>query len=1600
VLAAIWAEVLGVERVGAHENFFELGGHSLMASEVMFRVRKLYQVAFPLRKLFDAPTLSGLAQAIDAEKFSAPGNEIPRLRPRGSGARVPLSYAQEGAWFIDQLERGVAFNIPLALRVQGPLSLEALEWALNAVVRRHEVLRTTFAEIEGQPVQVVAPSLSVSIAEVPIQGGDDELLRKVIETARQPFDLARGPLLRMVALRLDAEDTVLVLTVHHGVFDGWSVSILLSELGVFYGSRLADSEPTLPELPVQYGDYAIWQRETLATGFLEPQIGYWMQQLSQHPVALSLPTDRPESTARLFRGNVVSLPLSETLSLSLRALGRREGSTLFMVLLGAFQALLARYSGQDDIVVGTPIANRNQPEQERLIGFCVNLLALRTDLSGNPSFLQLVERVREVCLAAYRHQDLPFGLVVQKLHPDRHLSHSPIFQVQFSLQTARTDEVRLPGLRLSWLSSAASVSDELRNLLVEATPATDPLFLYATDTGTDIHLLMHYRSDLFEAATIDRMMRHLVLLLEGGVADAGRPVFEIALAGRDEIEQLTALASGMALPIASGIGIHHLFEARSEQMPDAVAVVLADPAAEDRITFRRLNERANQIAGHLQSRGAGPGVRVGICLERSLERIAAVLGVLKAGAAYVPLDPSYPDERLRYMAADADIRLQLTKESLAESFSEPIALDRPVPIGDLDLAYVIYTSGSTGRPKGVMAPHRSLINAYCAWEQAYQLRAGQYHLQMASFSFDVFAGDFVRALSSGGTLVLCPPESLLVPEDLHRLLAEYRVACAEFVPATVRLLIEHLEQSGQSLEWMERIIVGSDSWSCREYERLRQLAGRQARVVNSYGVAEATIDSSYLESLPEGSSAGERVPIGHPFANTETWILDPGLQPVPVGVTGELHIGGLGLARGYLARPDRTAERFLPHPFSRRSGERLYRTGDRARWSRDGEIEFLGRGDEQVKIRGFRVETREIEALLAEHPGVREAVVVARDSPTGEKRLVAYAVLHGEPDATPGELRAFLEARLPPYMMPAALLLLDRLPLTPNGKVDRRALPAPDVGRPEWTGAYVEPRTQTEIEIARIWAEELHLDRVGARDNFFAIGGHSLLAAKVMARLRGRLQLDLSLRELFRNPTVAALAQATDLTLATGRAAADPGLDLEREVELDASIVASDEPFAAPARMERVLLTGATGFLGAFLLREALCETNADVYCLVRADSLEEASKKLRRALEKYGLWEGAVGRRVIPVLGDLGEPRLGLSPEQYEELGASLDLIYHNGAQVNAVYPYALLKAANVSGTAEVLRLACHLRVKPVHYVSTISVFSPESLASGVMDERFVVDGGSSLAGGYAQSKWVAERLLNLAAERGVPVSIYRPGRISGDSRTGLWIPDRWLTDSLQTLLELGSLPRLPEDLPIELVPVDYVAQAIVRLSRQPESLGKAFHLVNPHPVAWRDLVDRLSAVGSPLPEMEPRRWAHELLQFARSHPTSFLHPLVDLVPPDLLARWEDSEAAAPAPGSWIRIDCTNTLEGLKDHPVSCPPVVELLDRYLTYFVESGLLIPPPNARDMRVGIQVGAPGPSAGRPSARARSERAMRKEASPREEARGMGPQRTDEGQRHDA
>jgi len=1126
IVAGIWAQILGLERVGIHDNFFELGGHSLLATRLVSRLRDDLQVEVPLRTLFETPTVAGLAESIRRKMWAAQDLSIPPIQPVPRDRDLPLSFAQQRLWFLDQLEPGSPFyNIPTAVRLTGPLDVAALERTLNEIVRRHEALRTTFETVDGRARQVIAPELTVplpvtDLTDLPETEREAEALQLATQEAQRPFDLARGPLLRARLLRLGREDHVALLTMHHIVSDGWSMGILIQEIAALYEAFSSGRPSPLQELPIQYADFAHWQREWLQGEILEAQLSYWKQQLDGSPPLLELPTDRPRPAVQSFRGRTQAFALPKDLSKAIKDLGHQEGATLFMTLLAAFQSLLYRYTGQETINVGTPIANRTQSEIEGLIGFFVNTLVMRADLSGDPSFRELLKRVREMALGAYAHQDLPFEMLVDALQPERNLSHSPLFQVMFVLQEAPMGAQALSNLTL-------------RGVEAETGVAKFDLTLSMAEDGDGLGGVFEYNVDLFDAATIERMIAHFQRLLEGIVADPNRPISELPLLTEAEREQLLVEWNDTQADYPQACCIHKLFEAQVEWTSDAVAVVFEG----EKLTYDELNRQANQLAHHLRKLGVGPETLVGICVERSPEMIVGLLGILKAGGAYVPLDPTYPQERLAFMLEDTRSPVLLTQAHLLDRLDvirnmqhvtcldadwETIAQEGDAnPINGVrseNLAYVIYTSGSTGRPKGVLITHQSLVHSISA-RFIYYREPVTSLLLLPSFAFDASVVGIFWTLCQGGTLVIPQPGFEQDLPQIPELIAKNRISHLLGLPSLHALLLEQGEP--QQMASLRTAVVGGEACTRELTERHNELLP-QTSLFNEYGPTEGTVWCSVYESRPQELET--RVPIGRPIANAQIYLLDSHLQPAPVGVPGELHIGGAGVARGYLNRPELTAERFIPDPFSDEPGARLYKTGDLARYQPDGNIEFLGRIDYQVKVRGFRIELGEIEAVLGQHPAVQAAVVLAREDEPGEKRLVAYVVPEGEAAPSVSELRSFLKEKLPEYMVPSAFVTLDTLPLTPTGKVDRRALPAPDRARPELEAVYVAPRTRQEEILADIWAQVLGVERVGVHDTFFELGGDSILSIQVIARAN-QAGLQLSPKQIFQYPTIEGLAK-------------------------------------------------------------------------------------------------------------------------------------------------------------------------------------------------------------------------------------------------------------------------------------------------------------------------------------------------------------------------------------------------------------------------------------------------------------------------------------------
>ncbi len=1138
LLAGIFAEVLGVERVGAQESFFELGGHSLSAMQVVARLRTALGVDVPVRTLFAAPAAAGLAAAVERQLGAGSAGLLPPIERASRERPLPLSFAQQRLWFLDQLEPGGhAYNLAGALRLAGRLDGDALADALAEVVRRHEALRTSFAQAGDQPVQVVGPPPTlllprVDLSALPEAARAAALRRLGRAWARRPFDLARGPLLRMVLVRLAAAAHQALFAMHHSVSDGWSMGVFAREVAALYAARVSGRAPTpdalrreLPALPVQYGDYAVWQRQWLAGERRERQLAHWRAHLAGAPEALELPTDRPRPPRPSHRGASSRRPLSCGAAASVAALGRRLHATPFMVLLAAYGALLSRAGGSRDLVVGTPIANRRRVELEPLIGLFVNTLALRLDLAAAPSFAALVEQARRSALEGYAHQDLPFEMLVEALRPERHLSRSPIFQVSLVLQNTPAAPVELPGLLLSTAE-------------VDSGRAAADLSLFIVPEGRSYALRLEHARDLFDATTARRLLDRFDLLLAGAGAAADEPLAELPMLAAAERHQLVCEWNDGAGAEAEAASLHQLFAAAAARRPDAVAVLCGGAA----LSFAALGRCAGRIARRLRRSGVGPEVRVAIACRRSLDMAAAVLGVLAAGGAYVPLDPELPPARRTAMLADSGAAVLLTQAPLGlgviaagfdadfagetilldgEPLAEPRSSDSAAAVAGDHLAYVVYTSGSTGRPKGVLGTHGGAATYLRAVREAFALRADDRVLQIASLSFDASVRDLLGPLLAGAAVVLVDDARAKDPAALLEEIERQRITCLlSVVPSLLRLLLDEAEVGRSAAPSSLRLILASgERLLAEDCARARRAFGPGVLVVNQYGPTECTMTSGYHRAGPEAGRGGE-IPIGRPLPHRSFHVVQDGAL-APLAAAGELLIGGGGLSRGYLGQPERTAAAFRPDPFGGAAGGRLYVTGDRVRRRADGTLEFLGRLDDQVKLRGFRVELGEVETALRDHPAVGRAAVVARGEGAGQQ-LVAYWVAAG--DEAPGErqLRAFVGSRLPDTMVPAAFVRLAALPLLANGKVDRRALAARAVERPD--EPLLAPRNPLEELIAAVWADVLGRERVDVEESFFDLGGHSLLATQAVSRLRAALGIDLPLRHLFEAPTVARLA--------------------------------------------------------------------------------------------------------------------------------------------------------------------------------------------------------------------------------------------------------------------------------------------------------------------------------------------------------------------------------------------------------------------------------------------------------------------------------------------
>jgi amino acid adenylation domain-containing protein len=1128
VLAQIWSSLLGVESVGRQDSFFELGGHSLLAVRMISQLRQRLEIELPLAALFAHPQLAELARDVAAAGRST----LSAITATDRSRPLPLSHAQQRLWYVTQIDAqaGPAYHIPGALRLRGALDRKALQAAMDRIVERHEILRTRFVSVDGQPCQVIDASSGFALSHRDFAGaGPDELKRIYRQEAVEPFDLARGPLIRGRLLRLGDDDHVLLLTMHHIISDGWSLSVLAREFSALYRTMRHGAADPLPPLAIQYADYAAWQRQWLQGPLLQQQLQYWTGQLHGAPGLISLPTDRPRPDIQDYRGASIDVALDEELSRNLKVLAQRHGVTLYMTVLAAWAAVLGRLSGQAQVVIGSSVAGRYRTELEPLIGFFVNAQALSFKLDQQSDVRQLLAQARQVSLQAQNHRDVPFEQVVEAINPVRSMAYNPIYQVRLAWQNTPETRLELEGLSFESVGSGAG-------------SAQFDLSLDLEQAGDRIVGQFNYATALFDQATVQRHWGYLQAMLRAMAADDSQPVERIALLGAVERSQLLETFNDKQRAYPAGTLVHALFEQQAAEHPDAIALVYEDGKLSGQLSYGELNQRANQLAHHLRSLGVRPDDRVALCLERSLDLAVALIATLKAGGAYVPLDPIHPDQRLAHMLEDSAPVVLLTQVRLHDRLRLPqgctaLLLDavpwqqspwavepthNPDPgAAGLDashLAYVIYTSGSTGTPKGVMVEHRNVLTFLRGLEERiHGLQPDCRRIAWnSSFGFDMAVKAWGQ-LAMGRTVFLVPENTRLSADAMLGFVEKHAIDAMECTPSQLRMMLGagFPQERGHTLR---KLLLGGEAIDAATWRTL----GREETVsfFNMYGPTECSVDAAC------GAVAGDIPQIGSVMPNARIYLLDPYRQPVPLGVTGEIYIGGAGVARGYLHRPQLTAERFLDDPFAATAAARMYKTGDLGRWWQDGTIEYLGRNDFQVKIRGFRIELGEIEARLMLLPGVREAAVTAREDSPGDQRLVAYVV----PDSAmaapaPGELRAQLSEQLPDYMLPAAYVSLAALPLTANGKLDRQALPAPD-GQGLAQQGYEAPTGPTEQALAAIWGQLLGVERVGRHDNFFELGGHSALAIQLIHNMSEQ-QLQVDVQMIFNAPTLAHLASAT-----------------------------------------------------------------------------------------------------------------------------------------------------------------------------------------------------------------------------------------------------------------------------------------------------------------------------------------------------------------------------------------------------------------------------------------------------------------------------------------
>ncbi|MCT7952164.1 amino acid adenylation domain-containing protein [Ancylothrix sp. C2] len=1432
-----------------------------------------------------------------------------------------LSPQQKYLWLLQQ--NSPAYRVQAAILIEGNLQTDNLKKALEKVSERHEIIRTSFQRKAGlkTPIQVISEPSSVfwnwvNLSDVNPQQQEAKIAEIFDQEKRAFFNFDQNPIWRLSLIKLSSDKHILLVSLPALCADNRTLKNLVQEISQCYAASLQGEE--LSDEVVQYIQFSEWQNELLEDEEAAEGKEYWNQQKLAPQASLNLPFENKLiDTQSQFSPQAFEVKLDLALLEKVEVIARQYNISVSTFLLTCWKILLWRLTGKSDIIVSVLFDGRKYEELEPALGLFAKFLPLCSHLKEEFSFAEVLEQVQQNAHEAYKWQEYfcQESLSTFGFEFEEYLENYSAAGASFSLykQYACCDYFKV---KLSCQRQKDALNVEFNY---------DPAYL----TENSIRCL----ADQFYT------------LVESAANNPETAITQLEILSKNARHQLLVEFNNTKIDYPLNKCVHQLFEQQAERSPDSIAAVFEN----QQITYAELNNRANQIAYYLQQLGVKPEVIVGICVERSLDALAGILGILKAGGAYLPIDCSMPKDRLALMLQNAQATVLLTQQHLIEKLPETqaniVCLDAEIPSfspatsaspSPENLAYVIYTSGSTGTPKGVAIEHRQLLNYLYGIQDKLNLPAGANYATVSTFAADLGHTVIFPALCSGGCLHIISQERATDPQAIAAYFQQHSIDCLKIVPSHLKALLSASNPS-QILP-KKRLIFGGETLNWNLIETIQKY-NPGCLIFNHYGPTETTVGVLTYQVKAQNPGISDTVPLGVPLPNTQIYLLDSHLQPVPVGVAGELYIAGAGVARGYLNQPQKTAEKFIPNPFNQKAENRLYKTGDLARYLPDGNIEFIGRIDHQIKLRGFRIELGEIEASLSHHPSVREAVVLLQNSKLSNQRLVAYIVspskLGSQASELIDDLRSFLKEKLPEYMIPSAFVVLKSLPLTPNGKIDRQALPAPETAA-NLTDNFVAPRTSVEAILAGIWSQLLALKKVGIHDNFFDLGGHSLLITQLLAKIRESFQVELPLRVLFEAPTVAGLAEKIEMKEAGKSSDFLPSnFDINAEAILDSSIHPETAFLGPVGEPTRILLTGATGFLGAFFLRELLLQTQAKIYCLVRSSDAESAKKRIQTSLESYSIWDENLSHRIMPVAGDLAQPLLGLSQEKFQEMASLIDVIYHNGAFVKFTYPYSYLKPSNVLGTQEILRLACQIKLKPVHFVSTVSVFSSTQEGSvKVIGEEDQLTPGEALKGAYPQSKWVAEKLIEIGRSRGIPISIYRPGRISGDSKTGTCNPSDSFSILLAGCVQLGCVPD--GNWMMNVAPVDYVSRAIIHLSKQQESSGKNFHLVNPDSFLLSELVAWMQALGYPVDRVSYPTWQAEIINRAGNSPDHALYPLASLFSEKL------SEAKMPH-SEELQFDCKNTLNGLANTEITCPPAnANLFHTYFSHLSDRGLINAP----------------------------------------------------------